>query len=274
MKVDVRNEGEKFVLEADMPGMHKDDLKIEVDEGVLTISAVYNEDREQKDEEDKYVYRERRIGNMSRSFNLEGIREDDITASFKDGVLTANYRHGSLNQVRYSFHADGGVLIDIDYTFNGVVDLLGVAFDYPEQNVKSKRWVGKGPYRVWQNRMEGPQFGYWQNDYNDPIPGETWEYPEFKGYFAGVDWMQIETSEGKIGISPLTSHLSPLYVGVYTPRDGRDHILYTLPETGIAILKAIPAVRNKVNTTDLNGPSAQPYWSQGKGNINTIIRFD
>ena len=193
---------------------------------------------------------------------------------FKDGVLTANYRHGSLNQVRYSFQADGGVLIDIDYTFNGVVDLLGVAFDYPEQNVKSKRWVGKGPYRVWQNRMEGPQFGYWQNDYNDPIPGETWEYPEFKGYFAGVDWMQIETSEGKIGISPLTSHLSPLYVGVYTPRDGRDHILYTLPETGIAILKAIPAVRNKVNTTDLNGPSAQPYWSQGKGNINTIIRFD
>ena len=193
---------------------------------------------------------------------------------FKDGVLTANYRHGSLNQVRYSFQADGGVLIDIDYTFNGVVDLLGVAFDYPEQNVKSKRWVGKGPYRVWQNRIEGPQFGYWQNDYNDPIPGETWEYPEFKGYFAGVDWMQIETSEGKIGISPLTSHLSPLYVGVYTPRDGRDHILYTLPETGIAILKAIPAVRNKVNTTDLNGPSAQPYWSQGKGNINTIIRFD
>ena len=88
MKVDVRDEGEKFVLEADMPGMHKDDLKIEVDEGVLTISAVYNEDREQKDEEDKYVYRERRIGNMSRSFNLEGIREDDITASFKDGVLT------------------------------------------------------------------------------------------------------------------------------------------------------------------------------------------
>ena len=193
---------------------------------------------------------------------------------FKDGVLTANYRHGSLNQVRYSFQADGGVLIDIDYTFNGVVDLLGVAFDYPEQNVKSKRWVGKGPYRVWQNRIEGPQFGYWQNDYNDPIPGETWEYPEFKGYFAGVDWMQIETSEGKIGISPLTSHLSPLYVGVYTPRDGRDHILYTLPETGIAILKAIPAVRNKVNTTDLTGPSAQPYWSQGKGNINTIIRFD
>ena len=151
---------------------------------------------------------------------------------------------------------------------------MGICFDYPEKMVKGKQWVGKGPYRVWQNRMEGPQYGYWQTQYNDPIPGESWEYPEFKGYFADVTWMQIETSEGKIGISPITYDSSPLYVGVYTPRDGRDHILYTLPETGISILKVIPAVRNKVNTTDLNGPSAQPYWSKGKGSINAILHFE
>jgi hypothetical protein len=81
--------------------------------------------------------------------------------------------------------------------------------------------------------------------------------------------MQLTTKEGKIGIETLDGK-----IGIYTPRDGRDHILYTLPETGISILKVIPAVRNKVNTTDLNGPSAQPFWSKGKGHINTIIRFD
>ena len=188
---------------------------------------------------------------------------------FKDGVLTANYRHGSLNKATWLFHHNGDVSLNVDYYFNGVVDLMGICFDYPEQQVKSKTWVGKGPYRVWQNRMEGPQYGLWQNDYNDPIPGETFEYPEFKGYFADVTWMQIETGEGKIGIMNPSD-----YIGVYTPRDGRDHILYTLPETGISILKAIPAVRNKVNTTDLNGPSAQPYWSKGKGNINAILRFE
>ena len=188
---------------------------------------------------------------------------------FKDGVLTANYRHGSLNKATWLFHHNGDVSLNVDYYFNGVVDLMGICFDYPEQQVKSKTWVGKGPYRVWQNRMEGPQYGLWQNDYNDPIPGETFEYPEFKGYFADVMWMQIETGEGKIGIMNPSD-----YIGVYTPRDGRDHILYTLPETGISILKAIPAVRNKVNTTDLNGPSAQPYWSKGKGNINAILRFE
>jgi len=189
--------------------------------------------------------------------------------AFSDSTLVANYQHGSMEKVTWRFLADGGVYMNVNYYFNGVVDLMGICFDYPEQMMKSKTWVGKGPYRVWQNRMEGPQYGLWSNKYNDPIPGETFEYPEFKGYFAGVSWMQFDTTEGQFGIETLGSK-----IGVYTPRDGRDHILYTLPETGIAILKAIPAVRNKVNTTDLNGPSAQPYWSKGKGNIYAILKFN
>lgn len=189
--------------------------------------------------------------------------------TFSDSTLVATYQHGSIEKVTWRFLADGGVYMNVDYYFNGVVDLMGISFDYPEKLVKSKQWVGKGPYRVWQNRMEGPQYGLWQNDYNDPIPGETFEYPEFKGYFANVSWMQLQTTEGKFGIELISGK-----VGVYTPRDGRDHILYTLPETGISILKAIPAVRNKVNTTDLNGPSAQPYWSKGQGRINAILHFE
>ena len=189
--------------------------------------------------------------------------------TFSDSTLVVNYLHGSINTVTWRFLADGGVYMNVDYYFNGVVDLMGICFDYPETMMKSKQWVGKGPYRVWQNRQEGPQYGLWQNDYNDPIPGESWEYPEFKGYFSNVNWMKLNTSEGTIGIELMTGK-----VGVYTPRDGRDHILYTLPETGISILKAIPAVRNKVNTTDLNGPSAQPYWSKGKGSINAILHFE
>ena len=192
----------------------------------------------------------------------------DFTLS--DSTLVANYQHGSLERVTWRFLADGGVYMDARSNFFGVVDLMGVCFDYPESMMKSKTWVGKGPYRIWQNRMEGPQYGLWQNDYNDPIPGESWEYPEFKGYFSSVNWMKFQTTEGEFGIEGLN-----LKVGVYTPRDGRDHILYNLPETGIAILNTIPAVRNKVNTTDLNGPSAQPYWSKwGNPSITAILRFE
>ena len=53
MRVDVRDEGDHYVLEADMPGMSRDDLKVEVNDGVLTISAQYNASREQKGDEDK-----------------------------------------------------------------------------------------------------------------------------------------------------------------------------------------------------------------------------
>ena len=189
--------------------------------------------------------------------------------------LTVHYRHGSLDSVSYTFAEAGKVKVSADYNFNGVVDLMGLAIDYPEQKVKSKRWVGNGPYRVWQNRIDGPQYGYWQNDYNDPVPGESWDYPEFKGYFAGVSWMQLTTDEGLISISnPQASAAEHPYIGVYTPRDGRDHILYELTQTGLSVLPVIPAVRNKVNTTDLNGPSAQPHWLSGKGTISFVLKVE
>jgi hypothetical protein len=87
--------------------------------------------------------------------------------------------------------------------------------------------------------------------------------------------MQLETTEGKIGIEQWAYKPSGWkYIGVYTPRDGRDHILYDLPETGISLLKAIPAVRNKVNTTDLNGPSAQPHWAQGSTTYQARLWFE
>ena len=195
--------------------------------------------------------------------------------SFENGQLTAKYDHGSLTQVVWKFHEDGSVHFTAYCHFNGVVDMMGISFDYPETQLKSKQWVGNGPYRVWQNRMEGPQYGYWQTDYNDPIPGESFEYPEFKGFFSHVKWMQLNTTEGKIGIQPILPRSGDkLYLGVYQPRDGRDHILYDLPATGISLLEAIPAVRNKVNTTDLNGPSAQPHWATGMHVFSAELRFE
>ena len=91
MKVDVREEADRFVLEADIPGVRKEDLKVEAHDGVLTIGVSYNSESEAKDtEQERYIYRERRTGSYSRSFNIEGIREEDITAKFENGVLSLN----------------------------------------------------------------------------------------------------------------------------------------------------------------------------------------
>ena len=177
--------------------------------------------------------------------------------------IVARYKLGCMDSVVYMLdESKGSIAIEAYYNFEGVVDLMGVMFDYPEEKVLSKAWVGKGPYRVWQNRQHGPQFGYWQNDYNDPVPAESYIYPEFKGYFGDVNCMSLRTQEGTVKVLNMQPELD--YVGVYEPRDGRDHILYTLPQTGLSLMRVIPAVRNKVNTTDLNGPSAQPYWASGQ----------
>lgn len=186
-------------------------------------------------------------------------------------IVTANYKLGNLDKAQWTINPSGVVALDYTYNFSGVVDLMGICFDYPEDQVVSKRWLGAGPYRVWQNRIHGTQYDVWENDYNDPIPGETFTYPEFKGYFGSVSWMNIRTKEGTIS---LTNQTPDSYIGVYQPRDGRDRLLYTLPESGISVLNVIPPVRNKVNSTDLCGPSSQPKWVSGPQTGRIIFQFD
>lgn len=199
-----------------------------------------------------------------------------VSLSHREGandtlIVTAQYKLGSLDKAEWFIAPDGGSRLVYTYIFNGVVDLMGIKFDLPEKDVLSKQWLGKGPYRVWKNRMHGPQLGIWENDYNDPIPGESFTYPEFKGYFAGVQWMKLKTKTGVISMQPGTDSD---FVGVFQPQDGRDKLLYTFPETGISFMQVIPAVRNKVNTTDLNGPSALPVWSRGYYTGEVTFHFE
>lgn len=189
----------------------------------------------------------------------------------KDLIVTVNYKLGSMDKVIWKFQSNGIVDLSYQYNFHGVVDLMGVMFDYPEEKVISKKWLGDGPYRVWQNRIQGTEYNLWENAYNDPIPGESFTYPEFKGYFSGISWLNLQTKEAKITLS---NNSPEKFIGIYQPRDGRDKLLYTLPETGISILDVIPPVRNKVNSTDLNGPSAQAIWAKGIYTGNISLYFE
>lgn len=185
-------------------------------------------------------------------------------------IITAEY-FGPLKKVRWEIASEENIKLEYEFQYNGVVELMGIKFDYPEEQVKSKKWLGEGPYRVWQNRLHGTRLDIWQNDYNDPIPGETFTYPEFKGYFGNWHWVELETTEGRITMS---TEGYDNYLGVYAPRDGRDALLYTFPESGIAVLDVIPAVRNKVNTTDLIGPSSKPQYVSGVKKGVVYFKFE
>ena len=83
---DIRDEGAHYLLQADLPGFRKEDIDLHLQNGVLTITARHQEEHEEK-KEGKYLCRERRAGSCARAFDVSGIREEDITAAFEDGVL-------------------------------------------------------------------------------------------------------------------------------------------------------------------------------------------
>ena len=89
MKTDVHEKDGKYIMDIDLPGYKKDDVKISLYNGNLTISAEKNESNEEKDAKGNLIRQERYSGACSRSFYVgEGIRDNDIQASFKDGILT------------------------------------------------------------------------------------------------------------------------------------------------------------------------------------------
>lgn len=76
-----------YEITAEMPGFSKDQIHISMENGVLSISAKKEESKETKDEERRYIRRERGVSAFQRQFSVKGVKESDIKASLKDGVL-------------------------------------------------------------------------------------------------------------------------------------------------------------------------------------------
>ena len=88
MKTDIKEKKDNYLIDIDLPGYEKDDIKIDIEDGYLTIHATMNKNVDEK-EEGKYVRKERYVGECSRSFYVgENITEEDIKAKFKNGTLT------------------------------------------------------------------------------------------------------------------------------------------------------------------------------------------
>lgn len=88
MRVDVHDADKQYEINAELPGVKKKDISIELNDGVLTVSATKSTETERK-EKDKVIWKERSSGYISRSFMVgKGVQEKDINARFSDGVLT------------------------------------------------------------------------------------------------------------------------------------------------------------------------------------------
>lgn len=86
--LDVKDQGEAYVLEADLPGLKKEDLSVTLEGNYLTISAQRSDQQQEEDAAGSYIRRERNYGSLSRTFDISEVDTEGITASYRAGVLS------------------------------------------------------------------------------------------------------------------------------------------------------------------------------------------
>jgi hypothetical protein len=178
----------------------------------------------------------------------------------------------------WSVHRNGLVELEASPNLKTVkdIDYLGIGFDYPEEKVKSMRWLGDGPYRVWKNRIHGVNFNVWEKDYNNTITGESFNnlvYPEFKGYHANVNWVRLETTESAFDILVETPNIFTQVFTPESPQQNRGGTVPPFPDADISFLFEIPAIGTKFKQATELGPSSQKGIDRHyKGDDNDAIR--
>lgn len=209
-----------------------------------------------------------------------------------DGTLVHTYYYkGGIDSIVWRLHTDGCLSMDAvvlnDERGHGYKGQwltsesgwqLGLSFSYPEDNVDSVRWMGRGPYRVWRNRLKGQQFGVWDKAYNNTVTGQynTIEppiYPEFKGYYSDLRWANFVTKDHHDW--QVYSLTESLYLRLFTPVEAIDQTpgemggmqegtapkqertMIPFPAGDISFLLSIPPMQSYKPLEQL-GPHAQP----------------
>lgn len=87
-KTDIKELKDNYLLEIELPGFNKEDIKAEINNGYLIVTAAHNENKDEKDKEGKYIRKERYTGQFTRSFYIgDNITQEDIKGKFENGLL-------------------------------------------------------------------------------------------------------------------------------------------------------------------------------------------
>jgi hypothetical protein len=193
-------------------------------------------------------------------------------------IIEARHTGEPVFNPRWTMHQGGWLELDCEFRMNGVYDNLGINFSYPEEKITAMKWLGRGPYRVWKNRLRGNQFGVWHKDYNNTVTGESWNYPEFKGFHSEMYWVVIENTE--VPFTVMTSS-NDLFFRMLTPERpagaGQDNTSPPFPDGDLSFLYGISAIGTKFHSTDRLGPQSariRQWWTlQPNQRINLFFRF-
>ena len=193
-------------------------------------------------------------------------------------VVEAIYSEGA--RAKWTFDGSDWIRLDYEYPASGEFDYAGITFSFPEDLVSGARLMANGPYHVWKNRLRGVTFGVYDKKYNNTITGESWEYPEFKGYYSNFYGVRLDA-----GSTPVTvmTETQGLFLHLFTPgnakysgrnRGVRGEVNPPFPDGDISFLHCISAIGTKFSTAAAEGSQGEKNRFDGEKLSGTLwFRF-
>lgn len=199
------------------------------------------------------------------------IRKDNY-----DFILEAHNTNG-FDYLKWTLKPSGEIKLDYKYSLQkGKYNYAAIGMEVDANNVKSKRWLGEGPSRIWKNRTQGGIIDVYPVDNKINIPGKVYNQPEFEGCFAPWEWA-VFYLENDVSIG--FQNNSNLVLGILNPINGVDPKFATwhYPEKeGFYFFNAISAIGSKWKKPTEFGPDAQPNSISNslKGSVSFFVNWN
>jgi hypothetical protein len=207
------------------------------------------------------------LKSSGKSVSFNGMQFAGLNRTFKemkhynkDENYIVELTYDSACYATWTILKGGWIKLNYGYNQKGSVDYSGITFNYPENLVTGAVLMANGPFRVWKNRLKGTQFGVFNKKYNNTVTGQSWDYPEFKGYYSNFYAVEIQTKEVPITIVTSTDNL---FLHLFTPatatnlRGVRGGMTPPFPSGNISVLHGISAIGTKFSTAQAEGPQGE-----------------
>lgn len=200
-------------------------------------------------------------------------QEMALTISEIDNNKTIEVKnHPDFNKLKWTISGNGWIKLEYEYSVQDSLDYYGVSFKYPENRMHGMKWLGKGPYRVWGNRLKGQTIDVWQNTYKNFAPATHWEYPEFVGYYADFSWAVLDSQDGPITI--MTKN-DDLFLRMYSQIEAFEprKTAMNWPKGDISFLNKIPDIGTKFQKASTLKPREEKNLSKVKKTVTLYFYF-
>ncbi|APY11626.1 hypothetical protein BWZ22_10395 [Seonamhaeicola sp. S2-3] len=208
--------------------------------------------------------------------NTEVASKAKITKTGDAFIIEANHSKG-FDYLKWTLKSNGEIALDYAYTLaSGKYHYAGIGIEVNSKNVLRKRWLGEGPWRIWQNRTQGGVLDVYAVDKKVNIPGQVYNGPEFEGNFAPWNWVVFYLNNRlNLGFENKTD----VTLGVLNPVNGfmPKYASWHYPEQeGFYFFDVISPVGSKWKPAKVFGPDAQPVHidKQIKGSVSMFIDWN